>query len=56
MRMELRGFSKGENLEVLLFAMLVELARVGSKEGACSVLRSPIVVCSGSEQVSKAEA
>ena len=54
--MVLCGSSKGGNLEVLLFVRRAGLVLVGSKECAYSVLGSAIVVCSRSEQVSKAEA
>jgi hypothetical protein len=52
----LYGSSKGGNLEVLLFVRRAGWVLVGSKECAYSVLESAIVVCSRSEQVSKAEA
>jgi hypothetical protein len=54
--MVLYGSSKGGNLEVLLFVRRAGWVLVGSKECAYSVLGSAIVVCSRSEQVSKAEA
>jgi hypothetical protein len=54
--MMLHGSSKGGNSEVLLFVRRAGWVLAGSKECACSVLESATVVCSRSEQVSKAEA
>jgi hypothetical protein len=54
--MVLHGFSKGGNLEVLLFVRRAGWVLVGSKECAYSVLELAIVACSRSEQVSKGEA
>jgi hypothetical protein len=54
--MVLYGSSKGGNLAVLVFVRGAGWVLVGSKECAYSVLESAIVVCSRSEQVSKAEA
>ena len=56
MQMVLHGSLKGGNSEVLLFGRRAGWVLVGSKECAYSVLESTIVVCSRSEQVSKAEA